>query len=245
MFVTKVSPAFATSPKNGQNRGMTRDDPTRPEYQPTRRTDDETKPMDRTTTPRDDLASVFEEHSLPVVLRGYDRGMTDELLSKVEASLKAVLVENGAARARIEQLERRIAEGRENEQAITEALVVAARVRGESEREGKEIKAEYVREAEALKAAGKQEADEILKEAEAEAAKILEDARLKARGLEEEVRDAEEYAEQARSRLRAYLESLLAEIEPRGAKVLAAVDDLSERARDSAEGDQQIRRRAE
>ena len=224
---------------------MTRDDLTRPEYQPTRWTDDETKPMDTTTRPRDDLAAVFEEHSLPVVLRGYDRGMTDELLSKVEASLKAVLVENGAAKARIEQLERHIAEGRENEQAITEALVVAARVRGESEREGKEIKAKYVREAEALKAAGKQEADEILEEAEAQAAKILEDARLKARGLEEEVRDAEEYAEQARSRLRAYLESLLAEIEPRGAKVLAAVDDLPERARDSAEGDQHVRRRAD
>jgi cell division septum initiation protein DivIVA len=185
----------------------------------------------------DDLNELIKERSsLPVVMRGYDRSATDELLGKLEGGLRSILTEHSDAQLRLAELEERVAAGREQEQAITEALVVAARVRAESEREGKELKATYVREAEAVKAESAQQAEEIVRAAEVEAERIVEDARLKARGFEQEIRDAEQLAEQTRARLTSFLESLLAEIERRGADLASAVDDLLVRAGDAAKG---------
>ena len=82
----------------------------------------------------------------------------------------------------------------------------------------------------------KQEADEILK-AEAEAEKMLEDSRLKVRGFKQDVRDAEQLAAEARAQLTAFLESLLAEIDPHRAGVGSAVDELLARAGEAAKAD--------
>jgi cell division initiation protein len=184
----------------------------------------------------DELTKLIEERSLPTALRGYDRSATDDFLSKLEESVKSVLSERGEAQMRVAELERRIAESRENEKEITEALVVASRVRAESEREGMELKAKYTREAKAITAESKRKTDEIVRAAEAEAKKVLEAAKVKARELEQEIRDAEQLAVQTRAKLTTFLESLLAEIE-RGGDLGSAVDELFARAGDAAEDD--------
>jgi cell division septum initiation protein DivIVA len=185
--------------------------------------------------PSDDITKLLKERSLPVVMRGYDRKATDDLLNKVEAGLKSLLSEHSDAQARVIGMEKRVAEARKREEAVTEALSVAARVRADSEREGNEIKSKYVREAESIAAEGKRKADEALRAAQAQAEKIFEDARLRARGLEQEIRDAEQIAERTRARLTSFLESLLGDIEHRGADLAAAVDDLFARAGDAGE----------
>jgi cell division septum initiation protein DivIVA len=186
--------------------------------------------------PSDDITKLLKERSLPVVLRGYDRKATDDLLNKVEAGLKSLLSEHSDAQARVIGMEKRVAEARKREEAVTEALAVAARVRADSEREGNEIKAKYVREAESIATEGKRKADEALRAAQAQAEKIFEDARLRARGLEQEIRDAEQIAERTRARLTSFLESLLGDIERRGADLAAAVDDLFARAGEAGAG---------
>jgi cell division septum initiation protein DivIVA len=187
--------------------------------------------------PSDDLTKLLKERSLPVVLRGYDRKATDDLLSALEAGLKSVLSEYGDAQLRVVEMEKRVAEARKREEAVTEALAVAGRVRADSEREGNELKAKYVREAESLKADSKRKADETLRAAEAQAEKIVEDARLRARGLEQEIRDAEQIAERTRARLTSFLQSMLGDIERRGADLASAVDDLFARAGKAGEGE--------
>ena len=142
--------------------------------------------------PTDDFTRLIKDRSLPVVRRGYDQGATDDLLGKLEAGMKTILSAYAEAQQRVAELEKRITEGREREEEITQALVVAARVRAESENEGKELKAEYVREAEALKARSEEKAAATLTAAEAEAEEIVAGARLKARGYEQEIRDNEQ-----------------------------------------------------
>jgi cell division septum initiation protein DivIVA len=186
--------------------------------------------------PSDDITKLLKERSLPVALRGYDRKATDDLLNKVEAGLKSLLSEHSDAQARVIGMEKRVAEARKREEAVTEALAVAARVRADSEREGNEIKAKYVREAESIATEGKRKADEALRAAQAQAEKIFEDARLRARGLEQEIRDAEQIAERTLARLTSFLESLLGDIERRGADLAAAVDDLFARAGEAGAG---------
>jgi transcriptional regulator with XRE-family HTH domain len=152
-----------------------------------------------------------------------------------EESLKSVLSKHNDAKARVE-LDKRFAEVREREKAITEALVVASRVRVESEREGKELKVKYAREAESMKVEAKRKAEETVRAAEAAAEEILEDARAKARGFEQEIRDAEQLTAQTRARLTSFLESLLAEIERYGADLGPPADDLLARAGDAVKG---------
>ncbi len=127
-------------------------------------------------------------------------------------------------------LERRISEGQEREEAVTEALVVATQIKTDSEREGQGIKDTYRREGEAMTEEARQKAGEIVREAEAQAESMLQGARLKMHGFQQEIRDTEQLAVEARGRLRGFLESLLAEIEPRGSALESAVDDLLARA---------------
>ena len=185
----------------------------------------------------DDPTKLIKELSLPTALRGYDRAATDRFLSDLEDSVTAVLTERNEAQARVAELEKQIAEGREHEKEITEALLVASRVRAESEREGKELKAEYEREAESATAESKRQADEIVRGAEAEAEKMLEDARLKVRGFEQEIRDAEQLAVEARARIAAFLESLLAELDPDGTGLGSPVDELLTRIGEAVKAD--------
>jgi cell division initiation protein len=185
----------------------------------------------------DSLSKLIEERSLPTAFRGYDRAATDDFLAKLEAALKEALSERSDAHARIAELEKHIAEGRQQEEAITEALVEAARVRSDSEREAKEIKARATRESEFVKSEGNSKADETLRAAEAKAEKILEDARLKARVYEQDIRNAGQLAQQTRARITSFLESLLDEVNSSHANLASAVDDLLVRVNDAAKVD--------
>jgi hypothetical protein len=134
-----------------------------------------------------------------------------------------------------------VARHRPHSREKAEALLVASRVRAESEREAKELKAEYEREAEFATAESKRQADEIVRgaeaEAEAEAEKMLEDARLKVRGFEQEIRDAEQLAVEAPARIAAFLESLLAELDPDGTGLGSPVDELVTRIGEATKAD--------
>jgi hypothetical protein len=132
-----------------------------------------------------------------------------------------------------------VARHRPHSREKAEALLVASRVRAESEREAKELKAEYEREAESATAESKRQADEIVRgaEAEAEAEKMLEDARLKVRGFEQEIRDAEQLAVEAPARIAAFLESLLAELDPDGTGLGSPVDELVTRIGEATKAD--------
>jgi cell division septum initiation protein DivIVA len=186
--------------------------------------------MGADVTGENGVLHLLSNRSLPVGMRGYEREATDRLLSQVEQAFRETLRQHAAAVSRADDLERRIAEGREREEAVTDALVVATQIRSDSEREGKQLKAKYLQEAETEAEASRQRAAEVVREAESQAEAILEEARSKARGFQQEIREAEQLAVQARTRLRDFLESLLAEIEPRGSALESAVDDLLARA---------------
>jgi cell division initiation protein len=183
------------------------------------------------------LSKLIEERSLPTAFRGYDRDATDDFLAKLEVALKEALSERSDAQERIAELEKHIAEGRQQKEAISEAFVEAARVRTDSEREAKEIKARAAREGELVRAEGKSKAAESVRAAEAKAQKILEDARLKARVYEQDIRNAGQLAQQTRARLTSFLESLLAEVNSPQANLASAVDDLLVRVNDVAKAD--------
>ena len=117
----------------------------------------------------------------PDRIQGYDRKATDGLFDELKTYVTTLLSEHGAAQARVAELEKQLPAAQEKEKEITEALLVASRVRGESEHEGKELRAKYEREAEAR-----------LKAAAAEAEKILNEAKSRAHAFEEEARDAEQ-----------------------------------------------------
>jgi cell division septum initiation protein DivIVA len=177
-----------------------------------------------------DLIQRLRGRSLPIAVRGYEREATDRLLADVEQGLEATLSSHASTLSRLGDLERRVSEGQEREEAVTEALVVATQIKAESERQGQEIKEKYLREGEAIVEEARQKAEEIQREAEAQAVTIVEDARSKADGFEHDIRQTEQLAVEARARLRGFLQSLLAELEPRGAAADTAVDDLLARA---------------
>ena len=162
---------------------------------------------------------LIDERSLPIAFRGYDRKATDGLFDELKTILTTLLSERGVAQARVEELESRLPAVQEKEKEITEALIVASRVRADSEREGKELKAKYEREAEAR-----------LQAAAAEAEKILGEAKSRAHAFEQQARDAEQLGVRAREQLTTFLESLLTEIERRGTDLGSAVQELVERA---------------
>jgi cell division septum initiation protein DivIVA len=162
---------------------------------------------------------AIEKRSLPVALKGYDRGATDRLLKQVEDGLRAIAQLHEGALAHIRELEGRIADGEKQQEAITDALVVASKIRAESEREGKR-----------LQEAAEQKADEIVNAANGEAEKILEDVRLEARDFEQRINDAGQLAQLIRTHLTMFLQSMLAEVERRNADSASVVVDLIARA---------------
>ena len=206
--------------------------------------------------------SPTNEPSLPIVRRGYDRDATDRLLAELRTAVGRLKGEREDARderdraraerdearaerdeARAElvdartqaaELERKLDDGREREKEIADALVVASRVRAESEREGQELIATYEEQGAAITAESEKKAAEIVSAAEVEAEKIVADAKLEIRHLDQQVRDAEQLAVEAQARLTAFLESLLTEIERRGTEDVTAVEVLLARASDAA-----------
>jgi cell division initiation protein len=160
-----------------------------------------------------DQRELGAETQLPTARKGYDRQATDELVGNLKSGLAAAISQRNQAQARVAELEQQLTDNREREHEITEALVVAARVRSESEREAEELKAQ----------------------AHAEAESIVEEAKSKTRGFEREAQEAEELAVRARAKLSAFLETLLARVGAHGDGVDSPVDDLLTRATEAAD----------
>ena len=150
----------------------------------------------------------IEQRSLPTAMRGYDKAVTDKLLDELRASLKTLTTERDAAQARVQEFESRVTALEEREEEITEALVVASRVREQSEQESNA------------------KAEERIHQANAEAERIMSEARSSAARFEQETRDVEQLAVRARHQLTSFLESLLGEIERRGSDLGSVVHDL-------------------
>lgn len=153
----------------------------------------------------------IEQRSLPTAMRGYDKAATDKLLDELEANLQTLIKERNAAQKRVQEFESRVTALEEREKEITGALVVASRVREQSEQESKA------------------KAEERIHEANAEAERIMSEARSSAGSFEQETRDVEQLAVRARQQLTSFLESLLAEIERRGSDLGSVVHDLVSR----------------
>jgi cell division septum initiation protein DivIVA len=160
----------------------------------------------------------IENRALPIARKGYERTATDKLLDELKASLTTLVSERNAAQARVKEFESRVAALEEREKEITGALVMASRVREQSEQEGKA------------------RAEEKIRAAEVEAERIVADARSSARRFEQEARDAELLAVRARQQLTSYLESLLAEIERGGDDLGSVVEELVTPAGEAGDG---------
>jgi cell division septum initiation protein DivIVA len=152
--------------------------------------------------------TLIDNRGLPTARKGYERAATDKLLDELKASLMTLISERDAAQARVQEFESRLGALEEREKEIAEALVVAARVREQSEQEGKA------------------RAEDWIRDAEAEAERIVADARSSASRFEQEAQHAEQLAVRARQQLTSFLESLLAEIERRGSDLGSVVHDL-------------------
>jgi cell division septum initiation protein DivIVA len=177
-----------------------------------------------------ELIELLEQRSLPAAVRGYDRAATDRLLAQFDEGLKVVLQQQAAAQLRLSDLERRIAERQDREEAVTEALVLATQIRADSEREGKELRDKYTSEAEAIKDEAQRRADEILKEAEASARSIIGDAETNAHEFDQRIRDAEELAQRIRAHLTGFLRTMVEEVDRRNEESASIVGDLLARA---------------
>src|SRR6188472_3232140 len=112
----------------------------------------------------------IEQHSLPTAMRGYDKAATDKLLNELKASLQTLITERNGAQVRAQEFESRVSSLEQREKEIAEALVVASRVREQSEQESKA------------------KAEERIHEANAEAERIMSEARSSASRFEQEAR---------------------------------------------------------
>ena len=182
-----------------------------------------------------ELVELLEQRSLTVGVRGYDRGATDRLLAQLDEGLKVVVLQQAATQSRLSDLERRIADGQGREEAVTEALVLATQIRGESEREGKEIRDRYVSEAEGIKEEAQRRADEVVRQAETRAQTIVGEAEANVHAFDQQIHDAQELAQRVRSHLITFLRSMLDEVERRNGESASIVGDLLVRAGQTAE----------
>jgi cell division septum initiation protein DivIVA len=186
----------------------------------------------------EDLERLLEERSLPGAMRGYDRAATDALLERIEAGVASLLADRERMRAQLTDLEQEVAEKHEREQAISDALVAATRIRSDSERDAREAKAGSARATKVAAAEAETRAAGIVREAEVRAGRIVEEARLQASELEQELHGTARLAEQVRDRLTLFLESLLAQVQHPGSEFGSAVDELTARTGNGGVGTQ-------
>jgi cell division initiation protein len=139
------------------------------------------------------------------VLRGYDGELVDDFLDIVADRLEELVRENLALNERVGRLEERVADYREREKALTEALVSA-----------QELREERLTQA-------TREADLRMREAEADAERIREAALRERQGEEEGLRRVRARRAQLMESLRAFLERELHQID-----VESAALDLSD-----------------
>ncbi|MCR4398660.1 MAG: DivIVA domain-containing protein [Firmicutes bacterium] len=123
--------------------------------------------------------------------RGYSEAEVDEFLDQVVRDFETLLKENSEMKARIEDLEEKVAHFKVLEETLNNTLVVAQRT------------------AEDVKASAHREAEVMIREAGAEANRIVEEGRAKARLVEEQYHALKHEMETFRARMKALLQSYL------------------------------------
>src|SRR5688572_1330743 len=98
-------------------------------------------------------------------LRGYDPALVDDFLDVVADRLDELVRENLGMAERLTRLEHQVADNRERERALTDALVTAQEMR-------EEMQKQTARESELLRRSAEQEAGQMLRSAEQEASQI-------------------------------------------------------------------------
>ncbi|HSJ15447.1 MAG TPA: DivIVA domain-containing protein [Longimicrobiales bacterium] len=125
-------------------------------------------------------------------MRGYEPAQVDDFLDIVADRLEQVVRDHGALQDRVAGLERQVAENRERERALTDALVTAQTMRDE-------IRTKATQEGDVLKQRAEQDAGARVKDAQQQAEALLQQARQDAEAqLQKAQRDAEAQLQRAR-----------------------------------------------
>jgi DivIVA domain-containing protein len=128
-------------------------------------------------------------------MRGYDPARVDEFIDLVAERMEELVRENGALAARVESLSDSLAEYRDRERALNDALVSAQQIR------------------EDMRAQAQREADLALREARAEGERLVEDARRQVAAAAEALRRLQGQRARYLRLFRALVERQLAEVE--------------------------------
>jgi DivIVA domain-containing protein len=157
------------------------------------------------------------------VMRGYDPDAVDNFLDEVVARMEELVRENQSTGAKVAQMQEAIADYRERERAMNEALVSAQQLR-ESTREQ-----------------AQREADLVLREARAEGDKIVADAKRQVSLALEALRRVQGQRVRFLRLFRALVERQISEIDQEDERTatlsrLDAEVDRAEAALDEAEG---------
>jgi cell division septum initiation protein DivIVA len=193
-----------------------------------------------------------ETPKLPVSFRGYDLDATDALLRQLEAGFRTLLAERDRVEGRVAELERELAEHRDQSQAVGNALIRVEELKALSERDARETKEDAEREAgeirvqaeqdaEALRATvdaevsemratARREAEGAVREAEARAARLIADVE---RQLQERQHEAEDFLDDTRERLSSLVRDLFGRVTRRSGDGAGTEEFAPESAFDS------------
>ena len=155
------------------------------------------------------------------VMRGYDPDSVDNFLDEVVARMEELVRENQANTGRVAQMTEAIADYRERERAMNEALVSAQQLR------------------EGMREQAQREADLVLREARAEGERIVADAKRQVTFALEALRRVQAQRVRFLRLFRALVERQLGEIEQEEERTaaLARLDAEVDRAEGIAEGE--------
>jgi DivIVA domain-containing protein len=135
-------------------------------------------------------------------LRGYEPVLVDDFLDLVADRLDQLVRENMAMTERLTRLENQVAENRERERALTDALVTAQEMR-------EEVRQQTAREADLLRRTAEQESAQVRRSAEQHAAQTKHAAEQEAAQIRSDVLKMREREEDVLRRLRARQQQLL------------------------------------
>jgi DivIVA domain-containing protein len=155
------------------------------------------------------------------VMRGYDPDSVDNFLDEVVARMEELVRENQANTGRVAQMTEAIADYRERERAMNEALVSAQQLR------------------EGMREQAQREADLVLREARAEGERIVSDAKRQVTFALEALRRVQAQRVRFLRLFRALVERQLGEIEQEEERTaaLARLDAEVDRAEGIDEGE--------
>jgi DivIVA domain-containing protein len=128
-------------------------------------------------------------------MRGYDPARVDEFLDLVADRMEELVRENGALASRVESLSESVADYRDRERALNDALVSAQQIR------------------EDMREQARREADLMLRETRAEGERMIEDARRQVAAAAEALRRLQGQRVRYLRLFRALVERQVAEIE--------------------------------